>query len=382
VAIGWAIALASTVLGADLRLDAGLRAETRSRTVDARGQERQTTAEVSATPRVGADLIDPDLVLRAQYAATFRAPDVLTSTSPDVLHAAELRATLRLVPAWTLGAVAAAERGTTDLVAESRLRQTLPDAVPTTAALRYAALRGDLALEGAIDPRTRLNLSAGAFESGGDDAASRAVLAVERGLRSTGTLDWNAGRRDVVTVQETALAVRFMGDRRAAVGTLTGGWRRQLDPELQGTVRAGALGAWSDAPGESPRRTLLPAGEIGAAHASERWHTSEDAVIRMGAGVDRVTGVIERQVEVGASVRWAPASAWSLGGHLSGARVRQGPESGQRGALELRVEWTITPGLSAALGVYGQLQRVPGPAPSFWEGGGLASFAVDLPARR
>lgn len=391
--VAWAVALAASVLGAELRLDGGARLEGRSRTNDTEGMggvpgERRTTVEAALMPRVGASVLSPDVDLRAQYLPTLRAPDVLTSTSPDVLHAAELRARIRLLPAWTLGLGGAGERGRTDLVSESRRRQAPPESIPTTATLRYAAARLQLTLEGALDPRTALTFGAVAFFGGGDDAASREVMPVERGVSASANLELGVTPRDALSAQATALGVRFLGDREAALSTATAAWRRNLTRTVTGRARAGALTSWSRAPGEPVHRALLPTGELGLSHASERVHTSEDLAVRLGAGVDRIRGTVDRQVELAASARWAPLSVWSFGATATGALVRQAAGRSRRAAAELRLEWAHSPQLTAALGVYGHLQRAAAPSqpgeaalPSFVEGGAFLSLSADVPRR-
>lgn len=379
MAAAWAIALASSLLGA-VRAEGGLRAEGRTRTLDASGAERVTTAEVSATPRVALEYVGADLAARAQYGATLRAPDVLTSTRPDVLHAAELRTRLRLLPAWSATALAGGERGRTDLITADRRRQAAaPEAVPTTRVIRYASLHGDLLLDGGFDPRTTVTVTAGAFAGGGDDSTSRDVLPLERGVRAGGTLAWSATRRDVLGLEASALRVTFTGDREAALASLTAGWRRHLLRTVQGRVRAGAMATFSDAPEEDARRARLPIGEAGLAHASERLHLAEDVAVRLGAAVDRVSGTVERQVAVTALARWAP-TPWSLAAQAAAARVRQGAALSQRAALELRVERVLSAQLSAGLGLHGRWQRTPDPAfPSFAEWGAFLSLSVALP---
>lgn len=375
----WALALLSSVLGADLRVDGGVRTESRYRTNDTEGAERLTTAEVSVIPRIGIELTGPDGALGAQYLPTLRAPDVLTSLEPDVLHVAELRGRLRLAPVWTLTTVAGGERGRTDLLAESRRRPTTPEAIPTTAVLRYASARVELAVEGTLDPRTSLRLTAGGFAGGGDDQASRLIMPIERRVQAGAGVEWSATRRDTLALQLSGLGAEVANRRDAALGSLTVGWRRALERNVEARIRAGALGSWSAAPGEHTHRALLPTGEVGVTHTSERHHTSEDLSVRLGAAVDRITGAVEQQVEATASSRWAPVPGWSFGARLGAARGRQGPARSDRGAFELRADWAISAQLTAALGLYGSWQDAAPPLPSFKEGGAFLSLALDLP---
>jgi len=379
VAVAFAIAIAWAALGADLRVDAGIRMEGRSRTNETRGLERVTTADVSTTARAALELVAPDFGLRALYTPTLRAPDVLTSTRPDVLHVAELRAQLRMLPTWSIVAAAAGQRGTTDLLAETRRRGTAPEAVPTTAQLRYASAGADVTLEGTADPRTTVRLTAGFSAGGGDDAASRALLPFERAVRAAAMVDWSATRRDVISAQGGAVAARFTGDREAGLALLTAGWRHQIDRTIAGRVRAGATASHDDTPSERARRTLVPSGEVGVAHAFERLHTAEDLAVRIGMAVDRVRGTVDPQLEAEASTRWSPTTTWSLAGRAVAALVRQDAGDARRGSLEVRVDWGVSRQTSVGLGLYGQWQRSPDPLlPSFVEGGAFGSFAFDL----
>ncbi len=379
-AVAFAIAIASSVLGASLRLQAGVRTEGRSRTLDGPGVARLTTAEVGLAPRAALELAAPDLVLRAAYTPALRAPDVLTSTEPDVIHEGEVRARLHVLPAWWVTAVAGGERGTTDLLAESRRRAVVPEAVPSTESLRYVAARADLTLAGTFDLRTTGSLTAGWFAGGGDDPASLVILPYQRGVRGGARLDWNATRRDVVGIDVAALGARLTGEREAALASATAGWRRQLTRTVEGRLRAGALASFDDAPGRSGDRELRPTGEAGVVHASERLHTSEEAYLRLGATLDRIRGTVDRSLELVISSRWAATRAISLGGHARAVLVSQETGESRRGSVELRADWRLSPHTSVGMGGYGQWQRTPDPVlPSFVESGAFVSFSVELP---
>jgi len=399
VAIAWAIAVASSVLGATLRLDGGVRVEGSSRTVDASGLERTTTVAISAQPQVALTLAAPALELGARYAPALRAADVLLSSRTDVLHVAEVRARYLVMPTWSVLATAGAERGTTDLLTESRQRPAAtPEAVPTTAKLRYAAARADLAVEGSLDPRTTLSFGAGWFAGGGDDADSRGVLPVERGLRGNARLQWNATRLDVLAIQCTARGSRLSTEGREALATALGLWRHRVGREVEARAGAGAAAFWEDVPGppaaagqpvELRRRTgFLPLGELGVARASERLHLDQDAAVRLGAVVDRVRGSIDRVLEAEVSSRWTPNPALSFGARAVALFARQDGGDVRRGSADVRADWRVHPRTALGFGLYGSWQDTRGtgspstaPAlPAFVEAGAFASVRLDLPA--
>lgn len=379
MAIAWAIAVAAAVAGADLRVDGGVRTEGRSRAVDTRGVGRIDGMEVAVRPQVLLGLLSPDVDLDARYAPVLRAADVTTTARPDVLHVGELGARTRLGPAWTLRGSAGGERGTTDLVTEARLRGEAPQAIPTTSDLRFATARAGAALDGKLDPRTTLALGAGWSAGGGDDAASRALLPFARALSGNARVEWNATYLDVLTLQGTALGSRIADGRDAGVATLLGGWRHRIDRQLEARAGAGAAASLEDGRAQPRRRSLMPAGELGLAHASERLHLTEDAIVRLGSAVDRVTGTVDRTVEGELVARWAPTPSLAFAARAAAAFVRHEAGDGRRGSADVRVEQRLSRYLSLGFGVYAGWQRSADPAlPSFVEGGAFGAFSVEL----
>jgi hypothetical protein len=379
VTVAWALAIASSLLGADLRVDGGVRLDGRSRTVDVAGAQRNTAVEVAARPSASLTVVAPDVQIAGRYAPVLQASDVLLSARTDVLHFADVRGRLRLDPTWMLGTVVSGERGTTDLLTEARLRGAAPETLPTTGALAFSSLRADLALDGRIDPRTAVAFSAGWGARGGDDAASRALLPFEHTIRGSARADWNATRLDVLSLQATALGTRLADGREGGFAMFLAGWRHRIDREIEARAAAGAAAARDDAPAQPRRAELVPAGEIGVAHASERHHLADEALVRLGSSLDRVTGTVDRTVELEASARWLPDPPLTLAFRGVAAFVRHDAGDGRRGSVDVRVDRRLSAYLSMGLGVYAAWQRSSDPAlVSFAEVGAVFGIAVDL----
>jgi hypothetical protein len=393
-----ALALASLALGAgDLQLETGVYLEGRGRILSPRDGPDDRIAESVVVPRLALGWIGPDLRVGASYAPRLRAPDLLGSADLVILHAADLRAGIRLAPAWQLSATARGERGTTDLITESRQAGTDIQTITTTARLRYQAARGDLRLAGRVDPRTTLSVVAGAFVEGGAGAASEAMLPIQRGLRGEAGLSWAATRLDRVGLRLSALGARLDRGPTSALATVETTWRRRLARELDAWIFAGATGAYEDPRGLTANRSVFSSAEIGIAHTppapqatsgeegAPRRETpapriASQATVRLSPSIDRATGAVDPQLEGTLRAQWPVTPRWSLGAGAVAAVVRQAPGDSRRGRLEAQVAWAMNPKVRFGTGVYGSWQRGSTPAlPSFSEGGVYLSVDLDAP---
>jgi hypothetical protein len=369
------IAVAAAAWG-DLQLDAAVATGARTRTTLASGAPTTTAAEATVEPRVGAALAGPDLGVAVGYRPILRAPDLLTRDHFDVLHAADVRAQLRLDPIWQLTALAAGARGRTDLLSESRRAPADIETITTRQVVLYRSTSADLRLEGAPDPRTRIAASAGWFAGGGEDAASRALIPVERRVRGEGMLSWNATRRDRLVGRVDATGVEIL-DRKTAIAGITGTWRRQLTPQVEARMGGGAIGAVARDPAGADRRELFPSAELGIANADPRRALTEEFALRLGATIDRATGELAPQLEATATAGWAFARRWTLSGR--GGATRSWLPSGDvsRVSIATHLGWVALEDVTLGGGVYADWQRTATPGvPSFYEGGVFVSASA------
>ncbi len=377
---GLAVAIALVAAG-DLQLDAGVATGARTRTALASGGPATTTAETTVEPRVGAALAGPDLGFAVGYHPLLRAPDLLTRGRFDVLHAADARAHLRLDPVWQLAALAAGARGRTDLLTESRRAPADIQTITTRQLIHYRSARADLRLEGAPDPRTTITASVGWLLDGGEDAASRALIPVERGVRGEGVLSWSATRRDRLQAHLNATGAEIL-DRTTAIGAITGTWRRRLTPRVEAWTGGGAIAAMMRDPTSGERREIIPSAELGIANTDARHEVAEELAVRLGATIDRATGAIARQLEAGATVGWAFARTWRLSGRGAAMWSRLSSGDVRRVSLETHLDWAALEHVTLGGGIYADWQRTASLGlPSFYEGGVFFSASAGTAGR-
>lgn len=415
-----ALALASLALGAgEVRVDTGLRLEGLLRTFSPERGEDDRMLEAVASPRAGLDWrATPHLRLGASYAPRLRAPDLTRSLDVVALHSAALRAELRAAPAWRVAARAAGDRGTTDLLTQSRISGAELRTITTTRRLHYQAARVDLELERLPGRRAfaqqlageglveamhlpvhapvlpPLRVTAGAFVDGGDGPAAEALLPLERGVRGEATAGWSLSRLDRAGFRVTALATRLDRGPTSAVATADALWRRRLTRELDGWAGAGAAGMYVDPRGDVADTRLFPTGELGlsrvpaaaAAEASDGGPTpftsavATLAVLRLAPAIDRATGEADPQLEGSLSAGWLATPRWSMSLTAAGAVTRDDGEDTRRARLEARTSWTAVSSVQLSLGAYAAWQRTPLPdVPSFDEWGAFLALELAAP---
>jgi len=363
----------------DLQLEAGLLTVGRTRTSAPSGGPATTTTEAVLQPRVSAALTGPDVGVALAYRPRLFAPDLLGWDRPDVLHVADVRTTLRLDPAWGLAVVAEGARGTTDMLTESR-RAAVPDlqTITTRQLVRYRSARADLRLDGGLGARTTLGASAGWFLDGGEDAPSRALVPIERGVRGDAALRFSATPRDQLEGRLDWTGTQLLA-RTTSLARLIGTWRRRVSPTLEAWAGGGAIGA-VERQGGGTSRQVFPAAELGASDAA-RPNLSEELVARLGAYVDRGTGDVARQLEAVATVRWSFARAWSLSARGAAAARRTPAEEVRRVSFATFLAWAKVEHVTVGGGVYGDWQAVTATGlPSFYEGGLFLALSADTAA--
>ncbi|ABC82538.1 hypothetical protein Adeh_2768 [Anaeromyxobacter dehalogenans 2CP-C] len=419
-----ALALASLLLGAgELRVDSGVRIEGLARQFSPEHGRDDRALDGVVAPRAGLDWrAAPELRLWATYVPRLRAPDLTRSVDLVVLHTGVLRAEIRPDPAWRLAARAGGERGTTDLVTESRATGVELQTITTLRRLRYRAARADVELERlpgrraqaqrlagegllqalhlAIHPPVLpdLRLAFGAFVDGGEGAAAEALLPLERGVRAEATAGWSVTRLDRVGFRLAAVGTRIERGMTSAIATADALWRRRLTRELDGWAGAGAAGVHEDPPGGTASTRAFPSAELGLARLPSAGAGVEDAeasagrpsflsavatlaVLRLAPAVDRATGEANPELEGTLSAGWLATPRWSLSLAGMGAVVRDGGENTRRWRIEARTSWTPVPTVQLSVGVYGLRQRTPMPdVPSFDEWGAFLALELDPPS--
>jgi hypothetical protein len=391
-----ALALAALALGAgDVRLSAGLHLEGRGRLVSTVAGPDERTLEATAVPRLGVEWFQPELRLDLGYAPRLRMPDLTRQADVTVLHALALGLATRIDRPWRFTASARGERGTTDLLTESRQAGAELQTITTTSRLRYRAARVDLGAAGRLDRRTELTLSAGAFAEGGEGARDEALHPLERGVRGEAGLSWIATRLDTLGLRLTALAARLERGPDSGVATLDASWRRRFTKTLAGWAGAGAAATYEDLRGAPVDRRLLPTGELGVSHTpppppatSEEegaprretpvFRVSSEAKLVLSPVIDRATGAVDQQLEATLRALWPFMPRWTLGASAVGGVVRQPEGDARRGRLEAQATWAARAWARLGAGIYGSAQRSRAPAlPSFDEGGIYVSLELD-----
>ncbi len=378
LAVALAFALATGAPG-DLQLDAAVGTLGRTRTTVPSAGPSSTVAEATVMPRVAAGIAGTELTAGLTYQPVLSAPDLTTRAAMDVLHAADARAELRLDPLWRLAGTAAAARGTTDLLTESRRSPTDLQTIPTTGTLTYRAARAELRLDGALDARTSVSTSAGWFLDGGEDAASRALVPVERGIRAEGALRWRATPLDRLDGRVAGTRATLL-DRTTYLVEATTTWRRTLAATREVWVGGGAIGADTSDRGGT-RARVFPAAELGLSQVSLPLRLSTQLLARAGATINRATGEAAPQLEAIGSARWQLATAWSLSGRGAVADARLSAGEVRRLSAETRLDWTATAHLLLGFGVFADWQLAAAPGlPSIREGGLFVAAAADTVA--
>ena len=393
--------LLAAALGADARLETGLRVEARAhRTAPA----EEHAIDLAATPRAGLELRSGGLSFLAGYTPRLALADAAGDALAEVLHAGELRLRWRPDSTAELALFGTGSAGRTDLVAwdvpggdGTGSDPSSPTTIATTRRVELENVRAGAQLRLSPSRRSEVGLSASWFQEGGADAPSRVTNPVTRGLSATGDVRWSATRRDALGLRlagEQARVAQLRTDSAWASALAT--WRRRLSARAEASAGAGAVVLESRLPappstGRATRRRTEPAAELGlsllaaapaeaggegAQPAGSRGAAGELAA-RLGASVDRLTGRAVPSLEARALLRWPFAPRLAL--HAQGVGTLTWPREGRTrtGHLSAGADLRLASWATLDLGAFAtrQWSEVPGvPDVDAW--GGLVGLTL------
>jgi hypothetical protein len=145
-------------------------------------------------------------------------------------------------------------------------------------------------------------------------------------------------------------------------------WRRALTPRLDGWARAGAGLLYTDEPLTPARRDLLPVVGAGLALAGDRGHLGGELSANLTSVLDRFRGEVRPAMDTRLALSWPAAERVSVTGQAAGGRRIDGETL--VASADLRVAWTVRPGVALTGGALWRLQRERRPElPSFSETG-------------
>lgn len=347
LAVSLAAALAQT---ATLQLAWGARAEGRSTSASDESPAAGAPGwgsplqQLSVVPRAAATVTTPDLRVRAEYAPRIWSSDLAGHPSPLVNHLAS--ASVETTAA--AGAPAAASltvsgvRGRTDPLEDALRAQAAGAAAAQTATWRatpFEELQATARGRPAAGARSALDAEVAWGVSRPLEPEDRAILPSQRRLsaRATGTrlLD-----------ERSALALELRGVYAvtdAAAGTATGDagdatltWRWRATPGAEVWAAAGGALLLTDTPPEPSRRTLRPAGSVGALVGTGDLILTGDVGTR--PQIDRFTGQAVPMVEGRAAVHWSVRPTVALAATVTGASRTDGVS--ETSTVDLRAVWT------------------------------------------
>jgi hypothetical protein len=395
--VGSALAIAlACALGADARLDAGVGTQATTRRTDALGQapaiETDVRINVALTPRLHLAAQGGGIAFRAGYQPQVTFVDVGRSVQRNVMHDASLALGVAPSSVWSLTATATGGMGRTDLVTEN-LRPslpagTIPDSIATRQVLEVERAGMSLALRSAPTRRSTVELGAGASVGGGTDRASRVYLPMERSANAAAGYRYAVTREDRVGLDVSGQVSRLEQAADAAgpqttsaFGVAIATWRHQLTPSVETRSGAGAMWLYSDLPakdGAAERRTRArPAAELGLDMKSLTRDVNGEAVARLWADIDRITGEVSQQLQGSATLGWAMRPSLKLSASAGAALAWQDSGASRRGELTLRTSWAATRLVGTELGAYGAWQHSPS-APSFTEIGAFVALTFEM----
>ncbi len=409
--------LVAAALGADARIDTGIRAEARFRHLDpAPTPPERNALDLTATPHLILGVTGGLGTLSATYAPRLTAADVGPDLRWEHMHEGELRLRLAPGPTWNLEGFASGGIGRTDLITENRNAgaatgggtggtSTSTNTIATLATVDLQRLRGGLALTLAPGRRTQAILSGAVSEDGGTTRLFRTVLPSARSAEAGAELRWNATRLAQLGVRLAASTTHIesrpqtdsngnpvVGPTDSAWGSALATWRRRLDPQVEMWAGAGAVAMQSKVPTLSSdgvhtehqtQRRTAPAGELGIvrtartqevateqetpqeATASRPVRLRQDAtgrlVAMLGGSVDRLTGVATPTLDVRGELRWPVSSSVAVVGQGTGTLTWPSSGRTRRGQLELGLARQLTPRALIEIAGYGSWQNSDDP---------------------
>lgn len=370
----------------DVRLDVGVRAESRAAMLAPSGLDPVTRTTLDLMPRAGLLYDGPPVHVRAAYAPRLRAPASAPARDVTTSHQVDLRAETDTGGLWEIGAGVSAVRGYTDPLSDLWLLvpSQSPSPTPTTEPQPFESLRTAIFVTNRFGRRTSATGNAAWSVSGGSDAPSRALLPIQRTVALGAALDRNATRRDTLRLSLDATATRTDPASDAAWGSASVAWRHDFTRAVQGMASAGGALTYEDAPQRIVRRSLTAVAEGGLSRRDPNGRGAQELAVRVKPAIDRLTGEVSEQLEATATVHRELAQRWWVSSSASGG-AHWTPGRSVFGLLDGRVSWAVAHGLAAQLGFLARWQREEsGDRPSFFEGATFVALAFDRPhpARR
>jgi hypothetical protein len=382
--------LLACALGAEARVETGIRAEGSARWTDPVADPADAhSIDLAAAPHLLLRLQDGMATAELAYRPRFTARDVGPDHRLEQLHDGALHLRLETDATWRVEAFVGGTVGRTDLVTLNRSATDVSQttAVRTTGAVDIQGFRSGLSLRLEPARRDEILLSAGYTVGGGATRRARALLPIERAATASAEYGRRVTRLDRLSLRLSGTASRLPDQHSdAAWATAIAGWRRHLTAALEGWAGAGAVGFYSSVPDAGQpgtldvRRAARPAGELGLAYTGGPERLSGGLEARLGAISDRYTGVVSQGAEGAATLSW-PATA-TFEAHARGTGAAAWTPAGQvrRNGLEVGASYSFTPRVRLDVGAYGAWQRSTDPGlPTFKEYALLVGVGVDAP---
>lgn len=382
--------LLSCALAAEGHLDLGLRSDGRARWVTPAAPADRRTLDVAASPTL-------DLGIRSRattFGASYRPSLTLRDLGQDQARAELHEGTLRLSVApgaplrFDLSATGVA--GRTDQVTLNRSATTPSgsQAITDAGPIDVRSLRTDAGLRLALDARNEASLSVGGAWSDGADARSRLSMPLARSVEAGLAYGWRAAPREQLTVSLTGELGEVPAQRTTSgATTLQAGWRWNATPALVLAAAGGAVGYFSaiapadSAEGHRVSREVRPAGTLKAEYARRALTAGFDG--RLGASMDRTSGLTTQQVGASFALGWKATRALALQARGSGSRSWARPGRTDWAGVELGASVRVSTATALTVGAYGAWQDSTLPAAvDFSEYGLSLGFAIRAPTTR
>ncbi|MGC3996231.1 MAG: hypothetical protein QM767_01325 [Anaeromyxobacter sp.] len=392
--MGAALALlVACALGApDLEARAALRAEVSERRYDPEEGDARRTDQLLLHPDLQADLVGPDARLGLAYRP--RIAFIKTAGLPDqreVLHDGAARLTLLAARPWRITLEATGALGRTDLVTQFRpgtggggtgggTGGEPPPVVTTTSVVDYQNASLILSLAGPAGRASDLSLDLTAHTDGGATAEARQSMPTQRTAEARALWIRRITPRDGVELRADALWAELPDlDTRSATGTGVLTWTHRFSRTWDGRAGAGAVGGWFDLADETTS-DVYPAGELGLSHRSADLRAGQDLRVRLGAGIDRLTGEVAPEQTFELTARWRLGESFGLSALVAGGLAQQELGDTRRGNAEVRGTWEVHRLVELDLGLFGQAQRANRiTLPSFDEWGAYLGATLRTP---
>lgn len=416
---GPAALLLALALGAEGRLDTGLRLEAQARRTHPALPADARAVDLSVSPSVSLDLRGGGGSATLAYAPTLTAADVGPDERSTVMHQGSLRLAYAPDTSLRLELLGAGARGRTDLITWTVAGGAAGGGgssgtggigssgggaggtggaggpggtgplttIGTTQRVDLERLNAGATLRYAPTRRTEL-LAYGAYLlEGGTNAESRITNPVSRGAEASAELRVAATRLDAVGLRASGFVGRVAERRTDALWTSAiATWRHRLAPDAEVWSGAGAVYLRSRVPAGAARTTseqIEPAAELGVARTAAAPAITGQIAGRLGATEDALTGVASPTFTLEADLRWPLGRAVALLAHGGGTLSWPRAGTTRTGVLRAGAQARLASWLSLEVAGFGTRQRstAPGilPVDAY---GALVSLSVEPPPLR